>query len=152
MGEKQSVEESREFIGEILVKRGNITAAQLEQGLAHQAKEYKLLGETLVALGFVEEDDIIAALIVQCGVPYVSVHKFNVSPEILKLVPETLIREYCLLPVDRNADALSVVMADPLKKDVVAKIAKASGLRIAPFISAKNEIEKAINKYFGAAS
>ncbi len=140
---------AKEPLGEILLRRGNITSAQLEQALAQQAKEPKLLGEVLVTMGFLEEGDIIAALIIQCGVPYVAIHKYNIPPEVLTLIPQALARKLCLLPIDRTNGVLSLAMADPLQQEVIAQIEKLTGLKVVAFIVSKSELNQAFKRYFG---
>jgi type IV pilus assembly protein PilB len=137
-------------LGEILIRRGKINAAQLAEALERQikAKEPKLLGEILLAMKCLEEADIIAALVLQCGVPYVAVSKYEVDPKVLKLIPENKIRSLCLMPVDKTDGVLSVVMVDPLRKDMIAEIEKITGLRVAPFIASKVEIDEAIRQHF----
>jgi len=141
---------ARTPLGEILIRRGKINAAQLSQALELQikAKEPKLLGEVLIAMRCLEESDIIAALVLQCGVPYVAVSRYDIEPAVLKIIPEAIIRGLCLMPVDKTDGVLSVVMVDPLRKDMIAEVEKVSGLRVAPFIASKVEIDEAIRRYF----
>jgi len=145
----QAFQNAREPLGEILVRQGKITAAQLNDALASQAKGHKLLGDILVGANILEEEDIVVALIIQCGVPYIAVNKYDIAADVLQLVPESMAREFHVLPVDRSEGVLSVVMADPLKKETIVRLGEVTGLRITPFIATKTEIGKAIIRYFG---
>lgn len=49
-------------IGEILVKGGSITEGQLEMGLKIQKKKGGLIGEILIELGFIQDEELIQAL------------------------------------------------------------------------------------------
>ncbi|PKL40411.1 MAG: hypothetical protein CVV44_02075 [Spirochaetae bacterium HGW-Spirochaetae-1] len=49
-------------IGEFLVKGGNITQWQLELALEDQKRNGGLLGEILIRLGYLENDELIKAL------------------------------------------------------------------------------------------
>ena len=49
-------------IGELLVKEGLITEAQRDIALEYQKNNFKKMGEILIALGFLAEDDIQWAL------------------------------------------------------------------------------------------
>src|SRR5438552_1734171 len=140
-------------LGEILIRRGKINAAQLSEALEKQskAKEPKLLGEVLLGMKCLDEADIIAALVLQCGVPYVAVGKYEIDPAILKIIPEVKMRGLYVVAVNKTDGVLSVVMVDPLRKDIIAEVEKITGLRVAPFIASKAEIEEAIRRYFGEA-
>ena len=44
-------------IGEVLVHNGKVTEGQLNEGLAHQKTTNEKIGNTLIELGIIEEDD-----------------------------------------------------------------------------------------------
>jgi hypothetical protein len=61
----------RKPIGEILIDKGLITRAQLEEGLAMQRRQpRKKLGEILVKLGYVSKKDVLRAHAEQLGMMY----------------------------------------------------------------------------------
>ena len=60
----------------------------------HLYKNKGLVGEILIQLGYIEEIDVVVALIMQCGIPYIAVNKYNLDKEVLKLIPEKIAREF----------------------------------------------------------
>ncbi|MBI3617870.1 MAG: hypothetical protein HY210_06605, partial [Candidatus Omnitrophica bacterium] len=54
----------KRFLGEILLERKKIAPNQLELALRTQRREGGYLGEILVKLGFIEEQEVIAALVI----------------------------------------------------------------------------------------
>lgn len=50
----------KEKIGELLVRRGKLQPNQLERALTHLESVPQGLGEILVSLGFISEEDLIA--------------------------------------------------------------------------------------------
>ena len=62
----------RHRLGEILLKRNLLTQEQLEEALEAQKTKREYLGEILIRLGFVDEQDILVALVVQCNLPYIA--------------------------------------------------------------------------------
>ena len=75
--------ESKIQLGELLLKRGIITAEQIEDVLAEQNKKghRKLFGELLVEKGYCTENQIASALAEVYGVPYAAVKPQNMRPE-----------------------------------------------------------------------
>ena len=138
----------RLFIGEILIKRKRITQEQLEQALEVQKKENIFVGEILVKLGIIEERDIVIALVVQCGLPYIAVNKYTIDPEVLKFIPKEVAQKEKVIPLDRIGDVLSVVMTNPLSDENKTKLEALTKCRIATFISTKSEIEEAIARHY----
>ena len=140
--------EKNELLGEILLRRKLVTAEQLKKALEVQQKEGGYIGETLVRLGYIDEKDVVAALIVQCNFPYIAVDKYEIERSILQLVPKETATKYLLVPLDRVGDVLSIVMVNPLDKAVRAELHRLTQYRIAPFIATRAEIEKAINRWY----
>ena len=142
----------KQLLGEILLKRNIVTQRQLEQALELQTKEQGYIGEILVRLGFLEERDIVVALVVQCNFPYIAIDKYEIDRNILQLIPKETAQKYHVMALDRVGDVLSVVMADPLNVAVKAELQRLTNYRIAPFIATKIEIDQAIGRWFGKES
>ena len=138
----------RPLIGEILVKRQMITPQQLIEALELQKKESGFLGEILVKLGYLEERDIVVALVVQCSLPYIAINKYDIDPNVLKLIPEKVAREFHVIPLDRVGDVLSVVMVNPVSISMKTELEKLTGCKIATFIATKSEVNEAINRWY----
>ena len=139
----------KELLGEILVRRNLITNEQLNRALELQKKEGGFIGELLVRLGFMEERDIVVALVVQCNFPYIAVDKYEIDRHVIQLVPQETAKKYFVIPLDRVGEVLSVVMSDPLDLSVKAELQRLTNCRVAPFIATKSEINKAIDRWYG---
>ncbi len=139
---------NRLLIGEILIARKMINQQQLATALDVQKKENGFVGEILVKLGYVEERDIVVALVVQCGWPYIAVNKYNIDPQVVALIPKEVAARERLIALDRIGDVLSVVMTNPLSDDRKKYLEGLTKCRIATFISTKSEIEEAIAKNY----
>jgi len=139
---------NRLLIGEILIQRRKITPEQLAEALKIQHNDHSFLGEILVKLNYVDERDIVVALVVQCGLPYISVNKYDIDPAILKLVPEDVARTNHLIPLDRIGDVVSVVMTNPMTDELRRKLETVTKYKIATFISTKTEIDEAIARAY----
>ena len=136
------------LLGEILVQRKKITREQLEGALQTQKEKGSFIGEILVNLGLLDERDIVVALVIQCGLPYIAVNKYNIDPLVARLIPKEVAQKEKVIALDRIGEILSVVMVNPLtddKKDYLETLTKC---RIATFISTKAEIETAIARNY----
>jgi type IV pilus assembly protein PilB len=138
----------KKLLGEVLVSRNLVTEDQLNKALEVQRLESGFLGEVLIRLGFVQERDIVVALVIQCNLPYIAINKYSIGAEVIALVPFEFAQKHCLIPLDRVGDVLSVVMADPLNIAIKSELQRITNCRIAPFIATKSEIEQAIDRWF----
>lgn len=144
---KQSIPK-KDLLGEILIKRGLISRDQLNEALDIQ-KEYDIyLGDVLIKHGFVKEKDVVVALVVQCNLPYIAVDQYSISKKTVKLIAKDVALANNIIALELVGDVLSVVMANPLDLDLRETLEKVTNYRIAPFIATREEINKAIKKYY----
>ena len=139
----------KQKLGEILIKRNVITQEQLDQALELQKKENRYIGEILVKLGFLEERDVVVALVLQCDLPYIAVNKYDIDKSVLGLIADEFARKHTIIPLDKVGKVLSVVMANPLDDALKFEIENKTQCRVAPFIATKSEIVEAIDRYYG---
>jgi len=138
-------------IGDLLVKEGVITAAQLQQALDHQKKNGGRLGSCLVKLAFVTEEDVTTFLSRQYGVPSINLSYFDLDPTIAKLIPEDTARRYEVLPLSRVGSSLTIAMTDPTNVFAMDDIKFMTGFNIEPVVASEAAIAEALKKLYGAA-
>lgn len=100
-------------LGDLLMEHGVITKDQLEAALSTQKKTGRKLGRELIESGFITEDTLADFLSKQLGIPFVDLKQFPLSPEAVRLVPETYARRYRVLGLSDTPDGLMIGMADP---------------------------------------
>src|SRR5208283_366359 len=136
------------LLGEILIQRKRITREQLEAALQTQKQKGGFIGEILVNLGILDDRDIVVALVIQCGLPYIAVNKYTIDPQIVRLIPKEVAQKEKVIALDRIGEILSVVMVNPLTDDKKNYLESMTKCRIATFISTKGEIEEAIARNY----
>lgn len=139
---------NRLLLGEILIQRKCIKKEQLSHALDVQKKENGFIGEILVKLGYLDERDIVVALVVQCGLPYIAIDKYELDSTIVDLIPEEMARANRMIPLDRIGDVLSVVMTNPLSQERKTELERITKCRVATFIATKTEIDLAIERNY----
>ena len=141
-------EQGRKRLGEILIEQGVLNQQKLEQALTEQKSKGSLLGEILVRLGFVKEEDIVIALATQFNFPYLPLENFEVNPRAVKLVPVELVTKYLFMPIDKMKTILTVVMSDPSNGAAISEIETASGCHAQPFVGTVTEIKRSIERHY----
>ena len=66
-------------LGDLLVKSKLITGEQLQEALREVQSSGMKLGESLVKLGYISEDDITEMLSAQFGVPSINLSHFEIE-------------------------------------------------------------------------
>ncbi len=137
-------------IGDLLIKEGVITAAQLQQALEYQKKNPGRLGSCLVKLNFVSEEDVTTFLSRQYGVPSINLAYFDLDPAVAKLIPEDTARRYEVLPLSRVGSSLTIAMTDPTNVFAMDDIKFMTGFNIEPVVASEAAIQEALKKLYGA--
>ena len=135
-------------IGELLLERGVITQAQLEQALTRQKAQGGLLGQVLVHLGFVTEEEVALALTAQYGFPFLPLENYEIDEAIIAAVPVQVARQYCLIPIDRIGNALTLAMADPSNTQAIEDVEVLTKCVVQAFVSTPSDIGKAIERCY----
>lgn len=135
-------------LGELLMDAGLITLAQLDQALELQKDKGGLIGEILVQLKFTTEEDIAKTLTAQYGFAYLPLSNYEIEAELAKMIPERVANQYCLIPIDRMSNNLTIAMSNPLNSQAVEDIETISGCSVQIFVSTTTDIRQAIEKYY----
>ena len=138
------------------MQEGIITHPQLEKAISLQKQEGGRLGEILVKLGMVSEEQLVIALGRQLGIPYFSLGTGMLKPaaeqNLEKVISVDIAKKNFVLPLSRTLNSLTVAMSDPLDLILMDNIKKLTGCQINPVIATKSDIAKAIEEYYGKTS
>lgn len=135
-------------LGQLLLERGLINQRQLDKGLALQKEKGGLIGELLVELGFVREEDIAQALTAQYGFPYLPLANYEIDLEAIKIIPGRVARQFMLVPVDKLGSNLTIAMSNPLNTQAIEDIEMLAGCNVQAFVATSSDIKRAIVKYY----
>jgi hypothetical protein len=136
-------------LGDLLVKAGVITDAQLKASLAEQQQWGGKLGDILVRMEFVTEEVLVRALSKQTGIPRANLAGDGL-PEALAKVPADVAEEFGVIPVGLQDDGrtLIVAMSDPLNLMVTDHLRSVTGCRLVTQISGTSSIRAAISRWY----
>ena len=140
-------------LGDCLIQKGMLTDEQLQQALIKQKEDGSRLGETIVGMGFVSEDDMIDVLVEQLGIEYVDVRRIKIDESVAKILKEDFMRKNNLIPIGYDPllpNVLKVAMADPMDIIVIDDISIITNMQVDPVLSTKAQINMCIDKIFGA--
>lgn len=142
------------LLGKILLDLNLITPEKLEIALKEQSVLSKAgprrLGDILVGLGFISEDNMLKALSSQTGLKYL---KFSEFP---KAVPSgnyptiKFMKQYKFVPIGMDDNVIKVVMSDPLDEYVIDALQIFSDRELEISLSGEKDIMEAIEQYFGS--
>lgn len=142
-------------LGDVLVQKGLITEEQLMKTLKEQRIRGTKLGETLISLGYVSEQDIVDILCAQLNIEYVELRSMKLDEAAVYLINETVAKKYNLIPIGfdkESPNTLRVAMSDPMDFIALDDVAIITNMKIVPVLSTSSQIAFQIDRYFGRQS
>jgi len=136
----------RKRLGDILQERGLISQEELAAALEEQRRSGDRLGESLVKLGFVTADQVADALSEHLRIERVDFGRRYLAPEIVELVPASVITSKYVLPLEVEDGFLVVAMADPMDINVIDDLQRLTGKIIRPLVATEEEIIEAFQR------
>ena len=142
-----------ERLGEIFLRHKLVTAEQLETALQEQTHTGEFLGEILMRLCGVKEEELLRVLGEQFKTRFVTLNHVRVNPQVLKLVPRNLALEYHFFPIEMRAGVLLIAVNNPLDMWPMSVLRERLNLMDVQIVLAKKEdIREAIQKHYGPES
>jgi type IV pilus assembly protein PilB len=135
-------------LGQMLVDDQIISADDLESALEQSVSSGVSLGRVLIEMGMASEWEMAAALGKQLNVPFITLSHYEIDSEVLKSIPEDIVRKYRIVPVDRTGDTLTIALSDPSNIYVLDEIRLLTQCQIIPVISFESDILESIDKYY----
>jgi len=139
-------------IGDLLISEGLISEGQLNVALREQKIRNTKLGETLIALGFISQEDFADVLSSQMGIGTVNLRQVGIDENAVKMVSEELMKKYTLIPFafdERNANILKVAMADPMNFMAIDDISIVTNMEVVPFFCPSVQISLQLDRLYG---
>ena len=107
----------KEKIGELLIQKGKIQADEMERALTHSSNVPQSIGEVLVSLGFISEEDLVETLAEQVAV---SVYAEDPVDEFLPIEISKLFHREHLFAMLERGDRNIMVVNNPMDGDVLS--------------------------------
>ena len=139
------------LLGEILVTRCGVAPDSIERALAKQREEGGLLGEVLVRLRLIDEDQLAQALALQFDMSYLRdlPRAEDIPVELIDKLPINFARQRHVLPLGRDGNGrVMIAVADPHAVEVIDAVSVLLGEPVEPVVVATEKIIDEINKTY----
>ncbi len=134
---------------DVLVKKGILGDDQITEAKALQQQTGAKLQDALVKLGYVSQEEVMAAIAEHSGLKSVTLTDMTIPPAIIEMVPESVARENVIIPLTEDGGMLQIVMSDPSDYETVTKLQFILNKEIQPVLAPKEQIVEAINRHYG---
>jgi hypothetical protein len=135
-------------LGELLLRDQIISPEQLQRAQEESKKSGERLGNTLVKVGAIQEDDLTQFLSKQYGVPAINLAEFDIDRDVTSLVPKEVVERHRVIPVNRAGSSLIIAIADPSNILAIDDLKFVTGYNIEVVVASEVSITQAIEKYY----
>jgi general secretion pathway protein E/type IV pilus assembly protein PilB len=136
-------------IGSILLDRGLVSKAQIEQALAEQRASGERLDRVLVRLGHISREQVLAAIGDQFHIPVVDLSSVVVEPKVLEALPAKLVYKQNCVPISRDQTTLTVATSDPFELSALDELRLLTGCSINLVLADEDDLHKFIRAHYG---
>ncbi len=83
------------------------------------------------------------------SIEFMDVAHLTIEKDVLALVPQSMARQYSVVPIDLKEGTLKVGMIDPEDFDALQILRKETGLAIQPVLTTKEDLSSVLDQYTG---
>lgn len=135
--------------GEMLLEMGKLNPTQLDRALSHQATVPHRLGDILITLGFVSEDDLMELLARQLSL---EIYRPEPEDEFLAVdVANFFHHEHPFALVKKPDGRIVLVLSDPLDGDIFSAVEIMLPGAFDIQLTLESQIKKMVNEHYGLA-
>lgn len=134
-------------LGERLVQDGLVKPEDVDAALQAQVLYGRRLGTNLVELGFLDEDQLGAALARHLDAPLADAARFrDADPAVRELVGLETARRWTAFPLGYEEDALAVALVDPRDARALAALQAAAHMAVRAYVAPEKYIRDQLDR------
>lgn len=140
-------------LGQILLKHTSLSEEQLDEALRIQDKEGGLLGDILIRRNMILPHEIMRALCIQLGIPFIEDLKpTEIDPKLVSGIPINYSKAKEALPIAKETsitgETLIVCVSDPFNESIMDDLQVLTGMPVRICVSTSMRIQDAINRVY----
>ena len=136
-------------LGEVLLKRGKITEAQLASARATCKRPSDRIEKALIEMGFATERDVLEIIGEQLSIPVIDLSNHTIAPDLLTIIPSKVVHRYRLFPVARENGHLRVATANAFDLYAFDELRMLTGMKVEPVLATEADIQRVIKQHYG---
>lgn len=139
----------RSTIGDLLLEADLLNREDLERAIDLSEQTGVRLGEALLSLGVVSEEQLGEQLAQQAGMPFITIRGVDLERSIGDLLPEDFCRERQMVPLDEQpGGTITVAVADPADTAAQDAARALTGRSIQFVATTRSDIRDALERLF----
>ena len=131
-----------------MIESGLINSEQLQEALREQKITKDFLGNILVRRGYIKESSLLEVLSKQFNIPHLRVKDIYINLALVRKFSYSLISKYKCFPVEQDEESVTVALSNPLDAVAIGELERAvAPLKLKVVLTYRRDIEEVIKRY-----
>jgi len=136
-------------LGDVLVELGYVNDDQIGQAIAYQKEHSGVrMGGALIALGFITEHQMLEALARRLDYKLMEMQDLQVDIKAVEMIPRVLADKYCMMGYKIEGGSFFLLVNDPLNFYGIEDIRQVVGMDLQIALTEQIPLENAIQYYY----
>ncbi len=140
-----------DYLVDLLVDMGLVKPDQLGPLREEADANSEGLVDLLLSRKIVSPSDVGQARASHFGYEFVSLSNMRLPDDVIAAIPRHVAKRYRAVPVSKHDHSIAVALADPSDLDAIDSLQRMVNSEIELRVATEEDIEAALNKYYGAA-
>lgn len=136
---------------DVLLKTGKLTKEQADNAIVERQNSNETIENVLTdKMNILKAEEIPTLLEKYYNASFIDLTKLNIEKDILKLVPEEIIRRHKVIPISREEDEISIAMSNPNDLVVIENVQVVTGYNIKPMVALESSILTMLDDFYSS--
>jgi general secretion pathway protein E/type IV pilus assembly protein PilB len=140
-----------DYLVDLLVDMGQVKAEELGPLREEAEANSEGLVDLLLSRKKITPADVAQAKASHFGYEFVSLSNMRLPDDVIAAIPRHVAKRYRAVPVSKHDNSIAVALADPSDLDAIDSLQRMVNSEIELRVATEEDIEAALNKYYGAA-
>ena len=140
-----------DYLLDSLVEMGYVTNEQLAPIRQEADSTGEGVVDTLVSKGVLSAGIVAQAKATHFGAEFIHLADMRLPDDVIAAVPRHVAKRYNAIPVRKEDTGVVIALADPSDLDALDGLGHALNVSIVPAVASPEDIESALNKYYGGS-
>lgn len=139
-------------LGDILVEERIITPQELDRAIKEHQETKEFLGETLIRMGLITERRMLQVLANQQGITFVDLKEIEIEASAVEKVSAKFAWHYKIMPIRLKGNVLTIATSNPFDMWPIDDLETNFGVRVEMTLAIVSDIVDTIKKYYGVGA
>jgi len=134
-------------LSKLLLETKLLKETEIKQASDFAKKNKTNLYDAIHKLELIEDSAIGEKIAEAFKLPFVSLTKTTVLPDVVNVIPEPIAKKYKIISFQRSESEIKIATANPSVADVVKSIEKKTGLKATLYYATDNDVDHILSSY-----